>query len=98
MTPNSIFKPRPIADAVRSAFDDLNPRQIAIFARLTPARRAELMFEITEFARRLAFAGERARDPAASEEEIWKRVRRRIELGYDSQTLQRIRRYDHQDS
>lgn len=78
MDSRSIFEPRPIEDVIRSAFDDVNMQQIAIFARLTPAERAQIMFDVIEQERQKMFAEERAQYPDESAEAIWRRVRDRI--------------------
>lgn len=95
MSENSVFAPRPIEQVIRSAFDDVNLKQIEIFARMTPAERAQIMFDLIEFQRQKMYAFEKQRDPNATEEELWKRVRRRIELSYDEPTIQRLRKYNY---
>lgn len=95
MNRQSILEPRPIEQVIRSAFDDINIQQIEIFARMTPAERAQIMFDLIEFQRQKMYAFEKQRDPSASEAELWKRVRRRIELSYDEPTLQRLRKYNY---
>lgn len=74
--------PLDIAQAVRAAFDELDLRQLAVLARLSPARRLEIMFDLCEFARQLVIASERQRDPSLSNEELERRVRARIELAH----------------
>ena len=59
-------------------------RQLAILAKLTPQRRLEMMFELCDFARDLLIASERQRKPVISEEELYQRVKARIQLSYDS--------------
>jgi len=43
--------PLDIAQAVRAAFDELDLRQLAVLACLSPARRLEIMFDLCEFSR-----------------------------------------------
>ncbi len=76
-------KPMDTQQAVRVAFDELDWQQLAIFARLSPTRRFEMMFDLIEFARRLIIASERHRAPDASDDEITRRVAARIRLGYE---------------
>jgi hypothetical protein len=68
--------------AVRNAFDELDWQQLAVLAHLTPARRLQIMFELCEFSRQMIVAAERQRYPLASEAEVTRRVRERIELSY----------------
>ena len=70
------------AVAVRAAFNELDLQQLAVLARLSPARRLEIMFDLCEFARQLVIASERQRDPGISSEELNRRVRARIELAH----------------
>jgi hypothetical protein len=67
---------------VRAAFDELDLRQLAILARLSPARRLEIMFDLCEFARQLVIASERQRDPLISDQDLAHRVRARIEMAH----------------
>lgn len=95
MSQKSAFEPRPIEEVIRAAFDDVNLKQIEIFARMTPAQRAQIMFDLIEFQRQKMYAFEKQRDPNATEEELERRVRRRIELSYDESTIQRLRKYNY---
>lgn len=95
MREETVFEPRPIEEIIRSAFDDINLKQMEIFARMTPAERAQIMFDLIEFQRQKMYAFEKQRAPDATEEELWKRVRRRIELSYDEPTIQRLRKYNY---
>ena len=70
------------AVAVRAAFNELDLRQLAVLARLSPARRLEIMFDLCEFARQLVIASERQRDPLISDQDLASRVRARIELAH----------------
>jgi hypothetical protein len=72
-----------VIQATRAAFDELDFRQLAVFARLTPTRRLHLMFDLCEFSRQMIIATERQRHPRLSDEDLAGRVRARIELGYD---------------
>ena len=74
--------PLDIAQAVRAAFNELDLRQLAVLARLSPARRLEIMFDLCEFSRQLVIASERQRNPSISNEELERRVRARIELAH----------------
>jgi hypothetical protein len=82
MNPDSIT-PSDTAQAVRAAFDELDSRQLAILARLSPTRRLEIMFDLCESARQLVIASERQRNPNISDEELARRVRARIEMAHD---------------
>jgi hypothetical protein len=72
-----------IERAVRAAYDELDMRQLAIFARLTPTRRLEMMFDLCESARQLIIASEKNRNPSISTEDLARRVRARIALAYE---------------
>jgi hypothetical protein len=67
---------------VRAAFDELDLRQLAVLARLSPTRGFEIMFDLCEFSRLLVIASERQRNPFISNEELERRVRARIELAH----------------
>ena len=69
---------------IRTISSELDMRQLAILAKLTPQRRLEMMFELCDFARDLVIASERQRNPDISEEELYQRVKARIQLSYDS--------------
>ncbi len=71
-----------MARAVHAAFDELDMRQLAILARLSPTRRLEMMFDLCEFSRQLIIASERQRNPNITDEELARRVRARIELAH----------------
>ena len=51
------------SEAVRAAFTELDWPQLMIFARHSPTRRLQMMFDLIEFARDLVIASERQRDP-----------------------------------
>ena len=70
------------AVAVRAAFNELDLRQLAVLARLSPARRLEIMFDLCEFVRQLVIASERQHDPTISDQDLARRVRARIELAH----------------
>ena len=74
--------PLDIAQAVHAAFNELDLRQLAVLARLSPTRRLEIMFDLCEFARQLVIASERQRDPLISDQDLARRVRARIELAH----------------
>ena len=71
------------AHDVRSAFDELDLRQLAVLAHLSPTRRLEIMFDLCESARQRIIASERQRNPNISDEELARRVRSRIEMAHD---------------
>ena len=75
--------PSDTARVVRAAFAELDLQQLAVLARLSPARRLEIMFDLCESARQLVIASERQRDPNISGEELARRVRARIEMAHD---------------
>ena len=68
------------AQLVRAVFDELDLLQLAIFARHSPTRRLEMMFDLCEFSRGLVIASERQREPTMTDDELARRVRARIEL------------------
>jgi len=70
------------AVAVRAAFNELDLQQLAVLARLSSARRLEIMFDLCEFARQLVIASERQRNPLISDQDLARRVRARIELAH----------------
>jgi hypothetical protein len=70
------------AQAVRNAFEELDWQQLEVLARLTPARRLQIMFDLCEFSRQMIVATERQRYPLLSDEDLTRRVRERIEIGY----------------
>ena len=69
-----------LADAVNVVFDEIDLSQLAILARLSPTRRLQMMFDLCEFSRQLIVASERQRDPDITDQELFRRVRARIEL------------------
>jgi len=71
------------AHDVRSAFDELDLRQLAVLAHLSPTRRLEIMFDLCESARQRIIASERQRNPNISDEELARCVRSRIEMAHD---------------
>jgi hypothetical protein len=70
------------AAAVRAVFNELDLRQLAVVARLSPARRLEILFDLCEFARQLVIASEHQRDPLISDQHLAHRVRARIGLAH----------------
>jgi hypothetical protein len=68
---------------IRAIFDELHPQQMAIFRRLSPARRSEMVFEMCDFARRVVAASVRSRYPDISEEDLHRHVRERVMLAYE---------------
>ena len=68
---------------IHSIFDELHPQQMAIFRRLSPARRSEMVFEMCNFARGVVTASVRSRYPDIDEESLHRRVRERVMLAYE---------------
>jgi hypothetical protein len=91
MTENTLDLERLEAD-LKTIFDELDMRQLAIYAQQTPLQRLQMMFDLCEFAHNLIIASERQRQPDISDEELSRRVRARIELSYEPQELSRIRK------
>ncbi len=71
-----------LAQSIRTVFDELDAQQLKIFARHSPTRRLEMMFDLCEFSRQMIFASERQRDPGVDDAELARRVKVRIELAY----------------
>lgn len=69
-------------ELIRMASSELDSRQIAIVARLTPTECLELMFQLCEFVRQLAFSVEREQDPSASDTEINMRISNQIQMNH----------------
>jgi hypothetical protein len=67
---------------VRAAFAELDLKQLAVLARLSPVRRLEIMFDLCESTRQLVIASERQRNSNVSDEELERRVRARIEMAH----------------
>lgn len=68
---------------IRSIFDELDPQHMAIFRRLPPARRSEMVFEMCDFAQRVVTASVLSRYPGISDKDLYRRVRERIMLAYE---------------
>ncbi len=71
-----------LSQIVRSTFDELDARQLEIFAHHTPARRLQIMFDLCEFSRQMIIASERQREPNLGDAELARRVRARIQQTY----------------
>ena len=82
MTALDFEAPLDIAQAVHAAFDELDLRQLAVLARLSPTRRLEIMFDLCEFSHQLVIASERQRNASISNKELERHVRARIELAH----------------
>lgn len=67
-----------LAVKIRSIFDELHPQQMAIFRRLSPARRIEISFEMHRMARNMVTASVISHYPDIDEDEIHRRVRERM--------------------
>lgn len=65
-------------ELVRMASDELDSRQLAVIARLSPTECLALMFEMCDFMRQLASNVERHYHPNLTEDEIDARISRRI--------------------
>lgn len=68
---------------IHAIFDELHPQQMAIFRRLSPARRSEMAFEMCDFARGVVTASVRSRYPDMDEASLHQRVRERVMLAYE---------------
>jgi len=68
---------------IHSIFDELDPQCMAIFRRLSPARRSEMVFEMCDFGRRVVTASVLSHYPDISEEDLQRRVRERVMLAYE---------------
>jgi hypothetical protein len=55
---------------IRTIFDELHPQQMAIFRRLSPTRRSEMVFEMCDFARGMVEASVRSCYPDIEEESL----------------------------
>jgi hypothetical protein len=67
---------------VRAVFDDLDMRQLAIFRRLSGARRIQMISEICRVLRKNIAASILAHDPDVSSQELQRRVAERIKMTY----------------
>jgi hypothetical protein len=72
-----------LAIKIRAIFDELHPQQMAIFRRLSPARRSEIVFEMCDFVRSMVTASVRTRYPNIDEESLRQRVRERVMIAYE---------------
>lgn len=77
-----ILTPLNTAQAVRAAFDELDLQQLAVFARLSPTRRLQVMFDLCEFSRQMIIASERQRAPLMSDEELAHHLSARTAMAY----------------
>lgn len=67
---------------IKLAFDELDWRQLTVFARLSPEQRLQTMFDLCDFARDLIIASERQRNPTITDEELAARIRFRTRLSH----------------
>lgn len=70
--------PEEIDQAIKNAFDEIDPRQIEIFRRMSSAEKGQRLDDLFRSMRALAIASERDDHPELSEKEIWKRARARL--------------------
>ena len=82
MTSPFAFPQADTQQLVRTAFDELDWQQLTIFARHSPTRRLEIMFDLCEFTRQVIVASERQRASNLDDAELARRVRARIQLSY----------------
>ncbi len=80
-----------LRQTIRSIFDELDMRQLEIFAHHTPTRRLQIMFDLCEFSRQMIIASERQREPTLDDTELAQRVKARIQLMYGDYTLSLMR-------
>jgi len=73
-----------LSQFIRSVFDELDMRQLDIFARHSPTRRLQIMFDLCEFSRQMIIASERQRDHNLDDQELARRVKERIQLSNGS--------------
>ena len=69
---------RGLAESFRRRLGTLDPRQVAIWRQMTPARKLQLLFQLWYFARKVAWTTERQWHPDLPEEELSRRVWRRF--------------------
>jgi len=70
------------APIVQAVFDDLDMQQLAIFGRLSGARRIQMISEMCAVLRKVTTASILARDPGISPQELNRRVVKRIQMTY----------------
>lgn len=69
-------------EIIKMASSELDSKQIEIVARLSPTACLELMFEMCEFIRQLAFSVERQENPSLSDAEINARISQQLLLSH----------------
>jgi hypothetical protein len=74
-----LYPPRSTREIIQLISAELDARQLAVLARLSPTERLELMFTLCDFLRQLAFDVERQQHPDMSDTEIAARVSQRIQ-------------------
>ena len=80
MTTTNGDHPSPEAiEQLRRRLGPLDPQQVAIWRRMTPARRLELAFQAYQFALDVVRVRERKRHPDSSPEELAWHVTRRMQ-------------------
>ncbi len=67
-----------LAASFRRRLGTLDPRQVAIWREMTPARKLELLFQMWHLARTIAWTTERQWHPDLSDDEIARRVWKRM--------------------
>jgi hypothetical protein len=78
-----------LAEDFRRRLGKLDPQQVAIWREMTPARKLQLLFQLWSFALKVAWTTERQWHPDLSQEDLSRRVWRRIhgsEMPYDAST------------
>jgi hypothetical protein len=78
-----------LAEDFRRRLGTLDPQQVAIWREMTPARKLQLLFQLWSFALKVAWTTERQWHPDLSQEELSRRIWRRIhgsEMPYDVST------------
>jgi len=67
---------------VQAVFDDLDMQQLAIFRRLSGARRLQQAFDLCDWAQSLIIASIRNQYPGISKAELLQRLRQRVSGNY----------------
>lgn len=84
--------PEAIKQVVKTAFDELDPIQMAIFHRMTPAQKGQAVADLFTAMRQLALVSERHRHPDLPDEEIHRRAMLRLMRSseWESEWMKRI--------
>lgn len=67
-----------LAKDFRRRLGTLDPQQVAIWREMTAARKLQLLFQLWSFALKVAWTTERQRHPDLSQEDLSRRVWKRI--------------------